>query len=282
MWSLLINPLSKEGGITLKLIYIIFRIFYPLTMFFGIIGAIWLILLGLWWVVLICVGIIFISSLFLQIFLESVFNEFHKYYIESIDKGKFPFIRPFIRIFLFNFFIIQAVYGIFDIIFRPYLINSYPLLPLLLIAYFTSTMPFYISLKSNLKEIIVSEHFLKDLTSLSKISSHDLRIIGLIENKLDNSLITVYFLTRIFRIVQGYILFLSMFFILKRAEELSSLFSLIYTIIFIIVPYFQLKGLINAIKMIWKCSNCGYINDIGTKFCSRCGKDLNDPFTSSS
>jgi len=114
-----------------------------------------------------------------------------------------------------------------------------------------------------------------------------------IENSLDDLAVRKYFLTRSFMGVQGYILFLIMFFILKRPEELSSLYSLIYIIIFIIVPYYQLKRLINVIeislkksinkiKIRYKCSNCGYTNDIGSKFCSRCGKDLNAPSTSSS
>jgi hypothetical protein len=315
------DSLTEEGSVTLQLSYIILkRSFYPSTIFFGIIGAIWLISLGLWWVVLICVGIIFVSSLFLELLLNLTFNGFHEYYresreyyIESIDKGKFPFIKPFIRILLFNFFIAHAVYRIFDIILRPYLINSHPLLPLLLIAYSTTTMPFCLCLGHNFDRITLLEISLKDLNdelfkqfaqlllqnkniTVEIIKNREIRkkrwAIKRIENSLDDLAVRKYFLTRSFMGAQGYILFLIMFFILKKPEELSFFFSLIYIIIFIIVPYYQLKRLINVIeislkksineiKIRYKCSNCGYINDIGAKFCSRCGKDLDAPSTSS-
>jgi len=288
MWHIEINyPITKEGTSTYKLANIIFNIFYPFTILSGIIGTIWLILLGLWWVILLCFIIIFVFLFFIEILIRIFFNDrFYEYFEEGIKEGKLPFIRPFIRIFSFNFLIIQAVYSIFEVILRSYLINSYPLLPLLLIAYSTATIPFYVSLKTTFKTIALLEISLSEQTTLDKIeknkhlkeywdflerTSRYLEVLGAIEYILPRSLI----------LVESYTLFLMIFFILKTPEELSSLFPLIYTIIFVIVPYFQLKGLTDVIKRTWKCSNCRYINDIGAKFCSRCGKDLNAPSTSS-
>jgi len=288
MWWVEINyPITEEGISTYKLANIIFNIFYPFTILSGIIGAIWLILLGLWWVILVCFIIIFLFLFFIEILIRIFFNNrFYEDFKEGIKKGKLPFIRPFIRIFLFNFFIIQAVYSTFDTTLRPYLINSYPVLPLLLMAYCTSSIPFYLSLKTTFKTITLLEISLREQTTLDKFeqnkhlkeywdfltqTSRYLEVLGAIEYILPRSLI----------LVESYALFLMIFFILKTPEKLSSLFPLIYTTIFVIVPYFQLKGLTNVIKRKWKCSNCGYTNDIGSKFCSRCGKNLNAPSTSS-
>jgi len=130
----------------IKKIIIFLSFLIPFIAFIGgIIDALWLLILGLWWLVLLCVIVIF--PLFLIIGLSLKLLSFALYLKPEDIKLKFPFVRFYIFIFLFNFLITHSVNSTFKTIMRPYLINSYPLLSIILISYSVSIIPMIILLK---------------------------------------------------------------------------------------------------------------------------------------